>query len=133
MIDKEKVVIMTKAAMEETRSGKKKRPAVDYFPEDYVGLQVIKGLIGISVLYVLAAGAWALYTAESWLASYSYADLFELGKKFLLLYVIVMAMSAVILVMVYALRYYRARAMVKEEAHQLRRLCKYYEKTEGDA
>ena len=132
MINKEKVMIMTRAAMEESRSGKKKRPAMDYFPEDYVGLQVIKGLIGVTIMYAIAVAAWALYTSDQWLAYYSYVDLFEMGKRFLLLYVIVLAASAVILIMVYSLRYHRARSLVKEEAHQLRKLCKYYDKTENN-
>ena len=54
MIDKEKVVAMTAAAMEENRSGKKKRPATDFFPEDYVGIQTVKGLIGITLVPLLS-------------------------------------------------------------------------------
>ena len=127
MINKEKVVMMTAAAMEEHRSGKRKRPATDYFPEDYVGLQVIKGLIGITMVYALLIGAWGIYTAETWLASYSYADLFDLGRRFLLLYIAVMVVSAIILLLVYSLRYYQAKTMIREEEAPLKKLCRYYE------
>ena len=130
MINKEKVVIMTKAAMEESRSGKRKRPAMDYFLEDYVGLQVVKGLIGVTLVYVLLVAAWGLYTADVWMISYTVEQLFDMGRQLLLLYLVVLVMSAVILILVYSLRYYQAKTMVKEEEYQLKRLVRHYENEE---
>ncbi len=130
MINKEKVVIMTKAAMEESRSGKRKRPATDYFPEDYVGMQLFKGLLGVTILYAILVAVWGLYTADIWMITYTVPQLIEMAKQILLIYAIVMAVSAVILLLVYSLRYYQARTMVKEEEYQLKKLCRYYEREE---
>lgn len=130
MINKEKVMIMTKAAMEENRSGKRKRPAVDYFPEDYVGFQVIKGLVGVTILYVIVVACWGLYTADVWMVSYTFPQLWDMFIRLLMLYGVVMIVSAVILVLVYSLRYYQAKTMVKEEEFQLRKLSRYYEREE---
>ena len=119
---------MTAAAMEENRSGKKKRPATDFFPEDYVGIQTVKGLIGITLVYGLIVGAWFVCTADVWLSTYSYGDLLDLAKRFLILYAVVMVVSAIILVLVYSLRYYQAKSMAREEENKLRKVCRFYEK-----
>ena len=130
MISEEKIQIMTQAALAEGHNKRDKRPASDYFPEDYVGLQVVKGVAGVTLVYLFFVACWALYTADIWMVSYTIPQLINLAERLLLLYVLVAVLSAVILILVYSLRYYQARTMIKEEEYYLRRLMKYYDNEE---
>lgn len=127
MISEEKIQIMTQAALAEERNRKDKRPAVNFFPEDYVGFQVIKGVIGVTLVYIFFVVCWGLYTADTWMVSYTLPQLINLAQRLILLYVLIAVLSAIILILVYSLRYYQARTMVKEEEYHLRRLHKYYD------
>jgi hypothetical protein len=95
-----------------------------------VGFQVIKGLVGVTILYVIVVACWGLYTADVWMVSYTFPQLWDMFIRLLMLYGVVMIVSAVILVLVYSLRYYQAKTMVKEEEFQLRKLSRYYEREE---
>ncbi len=131
MINKEKVVLMTKTAMAAKKNERENFPATDYFPEDYVGFQVIKGVLGVTLLYVLILAGWGLYTADVWMTAYSFAELLDLAKRLILLYAVVAALSAIILLLVYSLRYYQARTSIKEQEYNLHKLCRLYDEEEG--
>lgn len=130
MIDKERVMLMTKTAMSEKKHQKDIFPAVDFFPEDYVGFQVVKGIVGVTCIYLLIVAGWAVYTADTWMTAYSFAQLIDLGKRLLLLYAVIALLSGVILLLVYSLRYYQAKTSLKEEEYNLRRLCRLYDEEE---
>ena len=104
MIDKERVMLMTKTAMTAKKHRRDVFPASDYFPEDYVGFQVVKGIIGVTCIYILIVAGWAAYTADTWMTAYTFAQLFDLGRRLLLLYAVIAVLSAVILFLVYSLR-----------------------------
>ena len=130
VIDKERVMLMTKTAMTAKKREREVFPASDYFPEDYVGFQVIKGIIGVTCIYALIVAGWAMYTADTWMTAYTFAQLFDLGRRLLLLYLVIALLSGVILLLVYSLRYYQAKTSLKEEEYNLRRLCRLYDEEE---
>lgn len=127
MIHKEKVEWMTKTAMAEKKYRRDISPAAHFFPEDYVGFQVVKGILGVTCLYILIVAGWALYTADVWMTAYTFAQLLDLGRRLLLLYIVIAVLSAVILLLVYSLRYYQAKTSLKEEEYNLRKLCRMYD------
>ena len=129
MISKEKVMIMTKAAMEESRTRSRRYPASRYFPEDYVGFQVLKGIIGVTFLFLLVVGGWALSTADTWM-TWSFTRLWEILIQLFIIYIAIILAAAVILLLVYSLRYYQSKQRMKEEEYQLKKLCRYYDKEE---
>ncbi|MCD8053189.1 MAG: hypothetical protein LUF00_03935 [Lachnospiraceae bacterium] len=129
MIDRDKVIAMTKAAMDDSKNRKKSSPAKNYFADDYVSVQVLKGILGMTVVYVLLVSCWALYTADVWML-YSLERILEMGKYLGILYLCVLLATILILVLIYTLRYSQARRALREQQNDLRRVRNHYEHTE---
>jgi len=127
MIDREKVVIMTREAMEEKRNRRKVFPAADFFMYDYVSFQVIKGWIGITLFYVIAVAAWLVYTMDRWIGSLSIRGLGQIFLHYVKLYVLVIIISGAILIAVYTARWIRSRAILGRQHANLKKLNNYYD------
>lgn len=129
MIDKEKVRIMTDAAMEDAHDHRRKRIAVRYYPEDYVGVQVFKGAVGVTFLFFAVLSIWALADADDWM-TWKLARIKAYAGRLLVLYLIVLAVTILILVLVYTLRYYQSRRMMRREIRSLRKIERIYDHEE---
>ncbi|MDD6213373.1 MAG: hypothetical protein PUB22_09580 [Clostridiales bacterium] len=130
MIDKEKVKIMTREAMLEKKNKKHGLPAQNFFMDDYISLQVIKGVIGTTLLYAVGVAVWLLYTMDSWINSYSLIQVWDVVIRLGILYLVILVISVAILIMVYSLKYFRAGRLLKEQQYYLKKLSRYYENEE---
>ena len=61
MINEEKVILMTAMQAYEDREGKKDIAIASYFRGDYLGYQVLKGVISITVVLAILFGCYVLY------------------------------------------------------------------------
>ncbi len=129
MIDRERVTVMTKAAMDESHNRRKIFPAMNFYADDYVSFQVLKGILAVTLFYILAVACWALYTADTWML-YSVDEALSLLVRLGLLYLCVLVVSVIILILVYALRYTQSRRVVKEQQRDLKKISHFYENQE---
>lgn len=129
MIDEEKVKLMTDAAMEDARDRRRKRAAVRYYPEDYVGIQVFKGAAGMTLLFLAVLGIWAMADADDWM-TWKLSEIRAYAGRLVLLYVLLLAVTILTLILVYTLRYYQSRKLMRHEIRDLRRIESIYDSEE---
>lgn len=130
MINEEKVKIMTKLAMYEQGKGKKHLPVSKYYRSDYIGLALIKNFFLVTIGYLLAVAAVAVYFGEYLLENIHKMNILALGAYIVIGYVAAVAGYSILTYIQYSVRYYRAKKSVKGYYSQLTELNKIYAREE---
>lgn len=128
MLNEERIRLMTKMACYEANEGRKNVAIGNYFRGDYIGLQVIKSIIGATIAYVIIFAMFIFYDFEVFTADLYKMDLFGFAKSVVLYYLIFTAAYAVISYGVYTYRYTKARKSLKTYYNNLKKLAYMYEK-----
>lgn len=130
MINEEKVKIMTKIAMYEQGKGRKYLPVSKYYRSDYIGLALIKNFFLVTIGYIMAVAAVAVYFGEYLMENLHKMDLVSLGIYILVGYVAALVGYSVLTYIQYSVKYYKAKKSVKEYYTQLTELSKIYTREE---
>jgi len=101
--------------------------------EDYIAWNMIKALVGMTAGYGLIMVIYVLYGSESLLDQLTLDYLADLGKKFLLGYVVVMGLTGVVSYIVYYNRYQKARKKNRAYVQYLKKINRIYQKDGGTA
>lgn len=126
MINEEKVILMTRAALFEEKTGKKKLKISRYFRHDYISLQMLYGWFFMTVSFALLLVLWGACKMEYLLDNLHKMDLRGLGTTVLLLYVLAVAVYVCILYGVCSYRYHVAKKSVGSYAQTLRKISDIY-------
>lgn len=130
MINEEKVILMTKASLYESKESRKKLKITKYFRHDYISLQLISGWFFMTISFLLCTVLWGACNMEYLLDNIHKMDLKSLGMTFLLLYAAVIAVYVCILYGVYSYRYHQARKSVGRYAGTLQKISDIYAREE---
>lgn len=126
MINEEKVVLMTRAALYEKKAGKKELKITSYFRHDYVSLQVLSGWFFMSVCFVLGALLWGFCNMEYLLDNIHKMDLKSFGTTAAMLYILLAAAYGCIVFGVSFCRYYIAKRNAGAYGHTLKKISNIY-------
>jgi hypothetical protein len=102
MLSEEKIIRMTKLAAFEKREGKKNLNIVNYYRNDYIGFQVLKSIIAVTISFVAVFALYLFYNFEALMHDVYKLDLMEFGKSVVIIYLCVAAAYGVITYVVYA-------------------------------
>ena len=102
MLSEEKIIRMTKLAAFEKREGKKNLNIVNYYRNDYIGFQVLKSIIAVTISFVAVFALYLFYNFEDLMHDVYKLDLMEFGKSVVIIYLCVAAAYGVITYVVYA-------------------------------
>lgn len=122
MLSEEKIIRMTKLAAFEKREGKKNLNIVNYYRNDYIGFQVLKSIIAVTISFVAVFALYLFYNFEALMHDVYKLDLMEFGKSVVIIYLCVAAGYGVITYVVYASRYSKAKKKLKHYYAGLRAL-----------
>lgn len=128
MLNEERIRLMTKMACYEAEEGRKNVAIGNYFRGDYIGLQVIKSIIGATIAYVIIFAMFILYDFENFMANIYKMDLLGFAKSVILYYLIFTAVYALISYGVYTYRYIKARKSLKLYYNNLKKLAYMYDR-----
>lgn len=117
MLNEDKIRIMSRCAMYEKAEGKEDIAINHYFQGDYIRLNTLKTLIGITIGFIMCVGIYVVLNAQYYVENIFKMDIFVLVKDFIIIYIIVLAVFAVISVLFYGWKY--------ADAHK--RVLGYYE------
>jgi len=132
MVNETKVKLMTKAAMVQKKDKRGMFTASRFFGDDYVSFQVIKGLIGVTLCYVLILALWVLENADALMTQYSLASLIRMAQGFGVLYILIVVITTFIGVLAYTSRYWKSRQSTKEYQTSLKKLSRIYQREEKE-
>ena len=127
MINEDKVILMTRMASYEAGEGKKDLATGRYFRSDYITLQLIKAIFSGTLAFIIIIGVMLLYDFDAFMKSLYEINLLQVGKDLVVKYLISVGLYTLIVYIVSAYRYNRARHGLKTYYGNLRRLSKYYE------
>lgn len=130
MINEEKVKIMTEIAMYEQGKGRKYLPVSKYYRSDYIGLALIKNFFLVTMGYVMAIAAVAVYFGEYLMENLHKMDLVSLGIYIIIGYVAALVGYSILTYIQYSVKYFKAKKSVKEYYTQLTELSKIYTREE---
>lgn len=109
MVNEEKVLRMTKMASYEAKEGKKDRAVAGYFKGDYIGMQLLISFLVITAAFLAVFAAYLGLNFEEVMMSIYSIDLVAIGKRILMIYLIVVIAYLGATYVVYRFRYIRAR------------------------
>lgn len=127
MLNEEKVKLMTGIAMFEKKEGKKIFPIHRYFKSDYISRHLLTAFFGYTLCCLLIICLWILYRLEQLLTMMNVEQVFALGKRFALFYLLGLVVYLLITFLVYKRRYEYASKGLRVYVAKLKRLEKRYE------
>lgn len=128
MLNKDRVILMTKMASYEENEGRKNHSVMGYFRGDYVWFQMLKSLIYGTVAFGIIFGMYIFYDFEIFMMDIYKMDLLEFGKSIVILYLCVVGAYGVISYVMFASKYSRARKSLKHYYDNLKKLSNMYDK-----
>lgn len=129
MLNKERIILMTKMASYEAGEGKKNDSVMHYFRGDYVWYQMLKSVICGTIAFGIIFGMYIFYDFEIFMMDIYKMDLLEFVKSVLIKYLFAIGIYAIISYAIYSYRYAKAKGNVKLYMNNLRRLGSMYDKT----
>jgi len=132
MLDRDKVILMTKMAAFEQREGRRTANMNQYFRSDYVGYQILKSIISATIVYFILAGAYALFNFESVIQQVYSGRWMALLQRIGVIYVVLIGVYAVVSYIVYSYRYSKMRGRLKEYYGDLKTLYEIIKRNESE-
>ncbi len=133
MINRDKVITMTKMASYEENDGKKYSAIGRYFRSDYIGVQVIKSVVYVVIALLIITAMVVIYQLQYILEHLGeFQVLLATAKRLLFAYIVVIVMYALITYAIYSYRYSRARRKRRIYANHLKQLARMNESEQED-
>ena len=132
MIDEEKVRLMTKAEMIQKKDRRATVTAGSFFGSDYVAFQVIKGVIGMIIVFMLVLAGLFLVNADDILTRFALDELYQLVKVVIIIFLSILVVTIILTVLVYTSSYWKAREGRSEYRACLHKLENYYKNQEQE-
>ena len=123
MLNEDKIRIMSRCAMYDTGQGKEDLAVNRYYQGDYVRLNTLKTLIGVTVGFVLCFGLYLVLRAEYYMENIVGMDLMAFARNVLMYYVIVLVIFAVISIVFYGWKYTDTQKRVRWYYQDLKALA----------
>ena len=123
---------MTKAAMIKKKEERKTFTISRFYGDDFVSFQAVKGVIGVTICFVLILALWVLENSETLMTQYPIASLFALAGHIIFIYLLVVLVTVVISVLVYTAHFWKSKETAKEYQSNLKKLQRMYQKVEDE-
>ncbi len=127
MIHEEKVVLMTKLQVYEDRGGKRDVAVAGYFRGDYLGSQILKSVICVTIAAVIFYAGYIFYNLESFMKNLYQTDWVEYVSVVITRYLIFVIGYALITYLIYTWRYAKAKKGLKKYYGGLKELNAMYD------
>jgi len=126
MLNNDKIRLMTKLALYESKTGKEDIRLSKYYKPDYVRYQVIKSIISATIGYALILALIMLYKSEYLIKNAVKLDYKTIGLYLLGFYIIIVAIYGLSSIVIYSRKYDISRKKLGRYYKLLKRLEKMY-------
>ena len=128
MVNRDRVILMTKMSAFRQREGKKSAAINQYFRSDYVGYQVLKSVISATIVFCILLATYVLSHFEELMQNIYNLNVMSLARRLLVYYILLVGGYAVASYVIYSIRYTKMRGRMKNYYNDLKRLSKLYDK-----
>lgn len=126
MIHEERVILMTGLQVYEDGDGKRDIAISNYFRGDYLGMQMLKSVIYVTIAAGLFFAGYVFYNLEEFLNNIYQTNWFEYAQTLLIRYLVLVVAYTLITYLVYACRYAKAKKNLKKYYGGLKALNAMY-------
>ena len=133
MVNKDRVILMTRMSAFRQREGKKSAAINQYFRSDYVGYQVLKSVISATIVFCILLATYVLFNFEELMQNVYNLNVTSIARSLLVYYILLVGGYAVASYIVYSIRYSRMRGRMKNYYNDLKRLAKLYDKGQQES
>lgn len=126
MIHEERVILMTGLQAYEDGDGKRDIAISNYFRGDYLGMQMLKSIIYVTIAAGLFFAGYVFYNLEEFLNNIYQTNWLEYAQTLLTRYLVLVVAYALITYLVYAYRYAKAKKNLKKYYGRLKALNAMY-------
>lgn len=127
MLNREKVILMTKLSIYEQNEGRKEIPLSKYFRSDYIGLHLIGSFFAITIAYAFVVALVVAYRSDYLMKKLTSLNFFKMGKEVLIGYIFFLAVNMLIAYLAYLVKFVKIRKNLKSYNGRLKQLRKMYE------
>lgn len=122
MLSEEKIKLMTKLAVYEKRTGKKLMKLTKFFQMDYVGWNMLKTGVAISVGYLMLAAVYVMYHLEQFVEEMYTMDYMALVREFASKYAVLLVIYMAAAFLFYNVKYAQGMKSLKRYQKDLKRI-----------
>lgn len=126
MLNNNKIRLMTKLAVYESKEGKEDISLSKYYKTDYVRYQTIKSIISVTFGYALILVLVFMYKSEEIIKKAVTLDYKTIGIYILCFYIIIVAVYGLASIVGYSIKYDASRKKLGRYFKLLKRLNKIY-------
>ena len=126
MLDKDKIILMTRMSSYEATEGKKMIPVAEYFRSDYVGLNIIKSAVSVTLAFILIVSVYLICNADSFISEFYETDFHNIAGRFVKAYGFVLIIYVLVSYIVYSFKYTAAKKSVRIYQKALKKLISMY-------
>ena len=128
MLNKDRVILMTRMASYEAGEGKKHMNVVRFFKGDYIAVGILKAIVCGTLSFGLILGLYIYYNFESFMSNMYDMDILAFARSILTKYAWFVGIYVLITYIVCTLRYDSSRRKLKRYFRNLTVLKKMYGK-----
>jgi len=128
MLNKDRVILMTRMASYEAGEGKKHMNVVRFFKGDYIAVGILKAIVCGTLSFGLILGLYIYYNFESFMSNMYDMDILAFVRSILTKYAWFVGIYVLITYIVCTLRYDSSRRKLKRYYRNLTVLKKMYGK-----
>lgn len=126
MLQKDKVIIMTRLALEEKKDPRLSFITRNFWFDDYLALELWKAFFAVTVTFILAVLIGLVATGDDWTVRFKIADLLALGMALLRVYLMVLTGCLLATALSHVWLYKKAYRKQEAEKSSLRKLSRIY-------
>lgn len=126
MLDKDKIILMTRMASYEATEGKKMIPIAEYFRSDYVGFNIIKSAVSVTLAFIVIVSVYLVCNADKFISEFYEANFMDVVSRFINIYGFVLIIYVLVSYIVYSFKYTAARKSVRIYQKALKKLISMY-------
>lgn len=123
MLDERRIYLMTQLALFEEHHREQLEGVSTFFRSDYIGRQMIKTGLRVTLAFLLVLAGWGMYNAQVLIVDITKIDVMALGARILFFYAAAMCIFLLLTYIMQAIRYSRA----KQDMYRYRQLLQQLE------
>ena len=128
MLNKDRVILMTRMASYEEGEGKKHMDVVRFFKGDYIAVGILKAIICASISFALILGLYVYYNFDIFMSNIYDIDILGFVRDILIKYAWFVGIYVMITYVVCTITYNSSRRKLKRYYKNLRVLKRMYDK-----
>lgn len=128
MINEKRVEKMSQLAIYENTIGKEPFSLYEYSKKDYIGWQLIKNFIGVTISYIICVLSLSALKIEYILDNWLEIDYFNIGLWLVVSYGTIMLISTLITIKIFKKKYKIAQKKMERYIQLVEQVCECYEK-----